>query len=602
MRRSPVLGALLLALAALLLAPRLAAAASYTNSEPITIPTAGEATPTPSAITVDGVRAPISRVVVTLHKFGHTNPEDVDVLLVAPNGKKVVLMSDACGADDITDYTWTFDSTAATPIPRTSSCDDFIYAPANYPGDADSWPSAPAGDTASSLAYVRGDDPNGAWRLYVSDDHSLHGGEIKGGWSLGIDTSPVDAAVPATGTEGPASSYPAIQTVSGRTGVVREVEIGIEGLSHERPEDLDVLLVGPRGQKVLLMADACGATPLLNATWTWGETGETMAGSGSCDGQGRRFKPTGNNAGASLPAPAPPGPYATSLSALNFADPNGEWKLYVHDDAAGAIGWILRPFAVAITTRAPATVRFPDPALSLPEGGAGLVTLERTGNPPYGPATIAVLSEAGSAASGEDFIPVSSTVRFAAGETRKSVPVAVLTDGQAEPDESFALTLADPTGDAALPTSPDDPSRVTVTIPGQPAPDPPPGTGSPTDPVDPPPADRAGPVVTVTPGSRVARDGTVKARVRCSEACAGRVTLASGKPLRTTRSSAPRRLTLGSAPLRLAARGSVTVKVRLTATARKALRLARRIRVTTTVTVADTAGNAGIGRAKGTLR
>jgi hypothetical protein len=49
-----------------------------------------------------------------------------------------------------------------------------------------------------------------------------------------------------------------------------------------------------------------------------------------------------------MPAPAPSGPYGTSLSALAANGVNGAWNLYVRDDAAGGAaggiigGWSLR--------------------------------------------------------------------------------------------------------------------------------------------------------------------------------------------------------------------------------------------------------------------
>src|SRR3712207_7848809 len=51
----------------------------------------------PSEIAVSGLTGPITDVTVTLHRFGHDFASDVDILLVSPSGKSVILMSDACG-------------------------------------------------------------------------------------------------------------------------------------------------------------------------------------------------------------------------------------------------------------------------------------------------------------------------------------------------------------------------------------------------------------------------------------------------------------------------------------------------------------------------
>ena len=51
-----------------------------------------------------------------------------------------------------------------------------------------------------------------------------------------------------------------------------------------------------------------------------------------------------------LPTPAPAGPYATSLSAFDGTDPNGEWSLYVNDDADGGGGFFTNRFQLGIAT------------------------------------------------------------------------------------------------------------------------------------------------------------------------------------------------------------------------------------------------------------
>jgi hypothetical protein len=55
---------------------------------------------------------------------------------------------------------------------------------------------------------------------------------------------------------------------------------------------------------------------------------------------------------ASLPSPAPAGPYGTSLSVLDGADPNGTYSLYVYDDAAGDAGQLASGFSLDIKTTA----------------------------------------------------------------------------------------------------------------------------------------------------------------------------------------------------------------------------------------------------------
>jgi subtilisin-like proprotein convertase family protein len=47
--------------------------------------------------------------------------------------------------------------------------------------------------------------------------------------------------------------------------IISKVVVKLKDLSHTYPDDLDILLVGPGGQTVLLMPDASGTSP--NGTW-----------------------------------------------------------------------------------------------------------------------------------------------------------------------------------------------------------------------------------------------------------------------------------------------------------------------------------------------
>lgn len=190
-------------------------------------------------------------------------------------------------------------------------------------------------------------------------------GDIEGGWSLSIDTGPVDAAIPGTGTSGPASFYPATRTVSGQEGLITDLNVTIDGIWHQNPDDLDLLLVGPQGQKVILMSDACGSFGVKAFGWVWDD--EAPAPMPNGDGTnvcGTRFhRPADYEPGDAWPTPAPPGPYSTSLSAFDRTNPNGEWRLFVNDDSSGNTGFFTNRFTLGITTdTTPPTVVSVSPA------------------------------------------------------------------------------------------------------------------------------------------------------------------------------------------------------------------------------------------------
>jgi subtilisin-like proprotein convertase family protein len=188
------------ALVALVLAGT-ALAGTFSNSSPITIldsaspPTV--ASSYPSQIVVSSEPTP-SDVNVTLTGFSHTFADDVDMLLVGPQGQSVILMSDAIG--DVADkLTLTFDDQAANFLPDEDPAVSGPYKPTNYgpsspdacPNEpsTDTWPGAPVGPYGSTLSVFNGIDPNGTWNLYIVDDCAGDAGSISGGWSLTF-TSP----------------------------------------------------------------------------------------------------------------------------------------------------------------------------------------------------------------------------------------------------------------------------------------------------------------------------------------------------------------------------------------------------------------------------
>lgn len=143
----------------------------------------------PSPITVSGMSGVISTIKVSLNSYSHTRPQDVNVLVVSPNGKGYVVMANAGGATPAVNVNLTFDATAssgvASPVvsgtfqPTVNATPTFVYPalPRPYAG----------GNMNNALA---GFSPNGSWSLYVVDNVGGEAGTIAGGWSLDITTVP----------------------------------------------------------------------------------------------------------------------------------------------------------------------------------------------------------------------------------------------------------------------------------------------------------------------------------------------------------------------------------------------------------------------------
>ena len=452
------------AIAAMAVTTSSAPAATFNGENPteIKIPqTAGKASPYGTAIDVQGMSGRITDVVVSIRGFSYGRASDVDFLLVAPNGKASVVMASSCGSlQGLTNKNMVFaQGPPAWPaVPSDSTqCGLGPYRPTDR-GAATQWPApAPAGTHPANFDQFIGDNPNGSWKLYVADHRQGYIGEVKRGWTLGLDTSVPDLSF---NNDVHADPYPVTRTVSGGNTLITDLDVTLQGIYHERFSDADLLLVGPEGQKVMLASDACAAGRQKNAAFTWDDDAPSlMSEQGGC--ASGRYKPTDFQPGDALPAPAPAGPYSTNLSAFNLTDPNGDWKLYaVDDDQFAADGFIVNGFQLAMKTRPKAKIAFASEAVDVTEGQTQNVTLTRSGTGPLVRGRVQVTSSPLSATSGTDYKPVTTTVEFAAGETQKTVPVEALADAVAENPETFKLEITAPTGDADLGT----PVATLVTI------------------------------------------------------------------------------------------------------------------------------------------
>lgn len=173
---------------------------------------------------------------------------------------------------------------------------------------------------------------------------------------------------PATGVP-----YPSNITIAGAVGSITNVTVVLRQITIARPRNLEILLVAPTGQALLLVSDVGGVlVPAASSNVTL--TLQDGAGALPNDTGGNTqivtgtFRPTNNGAGeaAIFPAPAPaltianyppaaPGSTCAGCVATFasiFAQPgvaaNGIWRLYVIDAVGGgtpagtmATGWTL---------------------------------------------------------------------------------------------------------------------------------------------------------------------------------------------------------------------------------------------------------------------
>jgi subtilisin-like proprotein convertase family protein len=173
--------------------------------------------------------------------------------------------------------------------------------------------------------------------------------------SAGPFANATNIKIPATaptGTSGNASPYPSAISVSGVAGTVSRVIVQIFGFNHTFPDDVDVLLVGPGGQRIVLLSDAGGSLDVANVNLTFDDTAVASVPDGTQIVSGT-FKPTNIGGGDPFAAPAPAAPYGTLLSDFNGINPNGNWQLYVVDDAGGDSGGFAGGWSLSFLTSDP---------------------------------------------------------------------------------------------------------------------------------------------------------------------------------------------------------------------------------------------------------
>jgi subtilisin-like proprotein convertase family protein len=167
------------------------AAPQFFNTNSITIPDFGTATPYPSQLNVSGLLEKITTLRVSI-RLSHAFPDDVDILLVGPDGQNAIIMSDVGGGTDINGLEFTFDDDAANTLPDGGPLVSGTFRPANFePGD--SFPRPAPAPSGTSLSVFHGTNPNGTWSLYVVDDAPQDAGQITE-WTLAFDMEPATLA------------------------------------------------------------------------------------------------------------------------------------------------------------------------------------------------------------------------------------------------------------------------------------------------------------------------------------------------------------------------------------------------------------------------
>jgi subtilisin-like proprotein convertase family protein len=159
---------------------------TFSNPNALLIPDDTVADPYPSTIKVSGFKnAKLTDVDLRLRGLNHGYADDIDVMLVAPNGDAAIVMRDVGGDTNALSLTLTLDDEAGSPLPDDAPLTSGTYQPANFEL-GDPFPGAPSASDAVAFSTFNGGDPNGTWSLYVVDDAGNDVGAFSGGWDLKI--------------------------------------------------------------------------------------------------------------------------------------------------------------------------------------------------------------------------------------------------------------------------------------------------------------------------------------------------------------------------------------------------------------------------------
>lgn len=321
-------------------------AISGTNLNAISIPSSGTASPYPSQIDISNLDGLVTGVQVSLNNFSHNSPDDVDLMLVAPNGSKVVLMSDVGGSNPVTNLNLFFSDSAAASLPDNSTIASGSYKPTDFEPN-DTFPAPGGSPTGSRLSALNGSIANGAWQLCLVDDTGNNAGSIDGGWTLFVQSSPDAISIPDVGAAQP---YASQKLVTGIQGTITKATLTLSNFSHTSPDDVDLMLVAPNGRRVVVMSDAGGNTEVGGINLTFDDDAAANLPDNAPLTSGT-YKPTDFEPGDIFPAPAPQGATTgTTLNAFYGSAPTGVWKLFVVDDNGGNSGSIAGSWSLNLQT------------------------------------------------------------------------------------------------------------------------------------------------------------------------------------------------------------------------------------------------------------
>lgn len=147
--------------------------------------------------------------------------------------------------------------------------------------------------------------------------------------------------------------FPSVITVAGLSGVVTDVNVTVSRLNHAWSDEVQIVLAGPDGRVVTLMAGVGVVRDEIEFNLTFDDQAAATVPKPIASGT---YRPTQLAAPVDLASAGGPAlPYGAALSDFNGAAPNGTWRLYVHEPHPSDFGSIAGGWSLSITTDATTT-------------------------------------------------------------------------------------------------------------------------------------------------------------------------------------------------------------------------------------------------------
>jgi uncharacterized repeat protein (TIGR01451 family) len=203
---------------------------------------------------------------------------------------------------------------------------------------------------ARSFTFKAASGPGGAVVATLQlRDGTIDLGALAFSFGPGAATNVFNSAAITIPDHGAGNPYPSAINVSGVSGRVSKVTLGLNGLTHSFPHDVNVLLVSPSGSNVLVMSHTGGAYAVTNINLVFDDAAMVSLPNYGLITNGT-YKPSSYEGVVALPGTAPPSRYRSALSGMVWSNPNGAWSLYVYDDKVGDGGNILNGWSLNLQT------------------------------------------------------------------------------------------------------------------------------------------------------------------------------------------------------------------------------------------------------------